>query len=459
MHLPTAAQRPRAWVIVSICALALIAGFLVLHDREEPEPRGLITLEAGATKNPPTPRNFTGYGFDQCLTPTQKAMDAWLENSAFWAVGIYISGNSRWCRNQPNLTPTWVSTQLAKGWRLLPITLGPQAWCHPGFPRYKDDPVIKKDPADNYAKAKAQGVAEAKKAVKAAQALGIVETSTLWYDLEAFNTKKAGCRASAMQFLSGWTEQLHRQNYVSGAYSSGASGIVAIDNARVNNKTFTAPDQIWVADWSGSPMKFRGKWLRDDAWLPGGRMHQYRGGHDEVHGGVRINIDSNFLDLGKGTSRPAAVKHCNGIRINFRTYPNQSATKNSPEYVQALKCLLREQGYKPGLGHGRWTLVLEEALKSYRADNGRVANPNANKPTWAMLLSAGPKPLVKYGARRDGVRRLQRALNVLVGEKLPITGYFGPETTRSVKLYQLAHKRDNTGVVTPELWGMLQSGS
>lgn len=52
MHLPTAAQRPRAWVIVSICALALIAGFLVLHDREEPEPRGLITLEAGATKNP-----------------------------------------------------------------------------------------------------------------------------------------------------------------------------------------------------------------------------------------------------------------------------------------------------------------------------------------------------------------------------------------------------------------------
>lgn len=143
-------------------------------------------------------------------------MDAWLENSAFWAVGIYISGNSRWCRNQPNLTPTWVSTQLAKGWRLLPITLGPQAWCHPGFPRYKDDPVIKKDPADNYAKAKAQGVAEAKKAVKAAQALGIVETSTLWYDLEAFNTKKAGCRASAMQFLSGWTEQLHRQNYVSG---------------------------------------------------------------------------------------------------------------------------------------------------------------------------------------------------------------------------------------------------
>ena len=58
-------------------------------------------------------------------------MDAWLEASPFRAVGIYISGASRGCRDQPNLTPTWVSTQLAKGWRLLPITLGPQAACNP----------------------------------------------------------------------------------------------------------------------------------------------------------------------------------------------------------------------------------------------------------------------------------------------------------------------------------------
>src|SRR4051794_23604961 len=86
-----------------------------------------------------TPRDFTGYGFDQCLAPTQSAMDAWLTSSPFWAVGIYISGDSRGCRNQPNLTPTWVRTQLNNGWRLLPITLGPQASCNPRFPRYGDD--------------------------------------------------------------------------------------------------------------------------------------------------------------------------------------------------------------------------------------------------------------------------------------------------------------------------------
>src|SRR3954469_12678442 len=76
-----------------------------------------------------TPGNFTGFGFDQCLAPNQAAMDAWLTGSPYWAVGIYISGDSRGCRSQPNLTPTWISTQVAKGGGLLPITLGPQASC------------------------------------------------------------------------------------------------------------------------------------------------------------------------------------------------------------------------------------------------------------------------------------------------------------------------------------------
>ena len=28
--------------------------------------------------NVATPGNFTGYGFDQCVAPTQKSMDTWL---------------------------------------------------------------------------------------------------------------------------------------------------------------------------------------------------------------------------------------------------------------------------------------------------------------------------------------------------------------------------------------------
>src|SRR5262245_21762137 len=197
---------------LSMAGIAVVAAALALPTLGAEGVAG----SARATSNPVTPGNFTGYGFDQCLAPTQKAMDAWLTSSPFWAVGIYISGNSRACRNQPNLTPAWVSTQLANGWRLLPITLGPQAYCNPRYPKYADDPVIKKSSVGGYAAARTQGVAEADKTVAAAQALGIAPGSTLWYDLEAFDISNNGCRASAMRFLSGWTEQLRGRGFVSG---------------------------------------------------------------------------------------------------------------------------------------------------------------------------------------------------------------------------------------------------
>src|SRR5215213_3762475 len=145
-------------------------------------------LQPAHAANPATPGDFTGYGFDQCLAPSQSAMDTWLATSPFWAVGVYISGDSRACRSQPNLTPDWVSAQLHNGWRLLPITLGPQASCQPRFPRYGNDETISPAPGDNgrYPTARAQGRAEAESAVAAARALGLVQGSTLWYDLEGF---------------------------------------------------------------------------------------------------------------------------------------------------------------------------------------------------------------------------------------------------------------------------------
>src|SRR6476659_56153 len=98
---------------IRVVATVVASAALVLSSALLPAP-----ATAG---NVVTPGSFTGYGFDQCTAPTQKAMDAWLTSSPFWAVGIYISGDSRGCLSQPNLTPTWVSTQLARGW-LLPLT-------------------------------------------------------------------------------------------------------------------------------------------------------------------------------------------------------------------------------------------------------------------------------------------------------------------------------------------------
>ncbi len=135
---------------------------------------GLVATLLGAlpsapayAANPVTPGNFTGYGFDQCDAPSQSAMSTWIKKSPFRAAGIYISGNSRACRTQANLTPTWVKNQLAAGWHLMPITLGPQAACSTRYPRYGKniDPTIIPTAANTYYAARSQGRAEARKAV------------------------------------------------------------------------------------------------------------------------------------------------------------------------------------------------------------------------------------------------------------------------------------------------------
>jgi len=201
--------------LLAATALAVVAGLTTA-------PGAGVPASSAATANVVTPGNFRGFGFDQCLAPTQKSMDAWLDHSPFLAVGIYTSGASRACRSQPNLTTTWVSTQLRKGWKLLPITLGPQAPCNPRFPRYGSDRVIDNHPGKTglYRKARRQGYAEAGTAVAAATKLGITAGSTLWYDLEGFDQTNVRCTKSSLAFLSGWTRGIHHRQYVSGVYSS-----------------------------------------------------------------------------------------------------------------------------------------------------------------------------------------------------------------------------------------------
>src|SRR3954469_23518603 len=185
-------SRTRSWLVLPLtAALALVLS-------------GTLLSTPAYAANPVTPGNYRGLGFDQCAAPSQSAMSAWIKKSPFRAAGIYISGNSRACRTQTNLTPTWVRNQLAAGWHLLPITLGPQASCSTRYPRYgrSIDPTIVASSTSSYAAAQAQGRAEASKAVDTAQRLGIVRGSTLFYDLEAFDTRKSkSCTSSTLWFL------------------------------------------------------------------------------------------------------------------------------------------------------------------------------------------------------------------------------------------------------------------
>ncbi len=407
--------------------------------------------------NVATPGNFTGYGFDQCLAPNQRAMDAWLNHSPFWAVGIYISGDSRACPNQPNLTPTWISTQLQKGWRLLPITLGPQAWCTTRD-RYLQQVRINPNPGNRYGKARRQGRQEAVKTVARAQQLGLANGSTLWYDLEAFDIRPTHCRESALSFLSAWTNKLHKLDYVSGVYSSAASGVTMLDDAMTNRPgRYAMPDQIWIADWNGRA-DTHSDYVRPTSWSDHQRVHQYRGGHNETWGGVTINIDSNFLDLGNGSVARRAVTMCGGTTVDFPAYPKQRIGDRGP-LVQAGQCLLRRAGAYDGPVDGLFDDATRQAVRDYRASVGLRVGGRLTPRTWTTLLVRGNGyPLMKYGSASRGVRRLQRALNAADGARLPLDGVFEGRLTAAVKTYQGDHGLPRTGVVTESVWRLLRAG-
>ena len=391
-------------------------------------------------------------------------MDTWLKASPFLAVGIYISGNSRGCRSQPNLTATWVRTQLARGWKLLPITLGPQASCNPRYPRYKDDPTIKATPGSDgtYAAARTQARAEAKKTVAAAAALGIVKGSTLWYDLESFDIGRTACRDSALAFLSTYTNTLHKLGYVSGVYSSAGSGIVALDNARrARAAGFSAPDRIWIARWDGRANTST-TYISDSGWNPGRRIKQYQGGHNETWGHVTINVDRDYLDMGRG-AYALADRPCPGVRVNFTTYPALTTATASryPLQVKALQCLLSVGRYYGRRVNGVYNSATITAAAKWVADHGLKADATGkvSRRTWIALLSAGTHPVLKVGSAGTDVRRLQRALDAaLPSGKLAVTGIYDAKTRDAVKRYQSAVGVPTTGIATAGAWTRLMKG-
>ena len=463
---------PTHRAVVARAAAGLLAGvlaattFAVLTGTEDAANGAAAASAAPARQgNVVTPGNFTGYGFDQCNAPSQSQMNRWLQSSPFLAVGIYISGDSRACREQANLTPAWVRTQLAKGWRLLPITLGPQASCQPRFPRYGNDKTIIPKPGKQgrYSKARKQGIAEATKTVGVAKTLGIAAGSTLWYDLEGFDSKNTNCRESALSFLSGWTGEIRDLGYVSGVYSSASSGIAILDSARVNRpNAFNLPDQIWIARWDGRANTST-SYISDSGWHPHARVKQYQGGHNETWGGVTINIDRNFLDVGQGSVATPEL-HCGGVKIAYGIYDKlKPATANvtpPPAKVKALQCLLQEQGVYAGKISGSYNDATIAAANAWQAQRGFKVTPTWNTKNWMSLLSAGEKPVLKFGSTGPAVRRVQRTLNAAGATTAPLmaTGIFDAATTAALKAWQKRVEVEVSGVAGNETWAALGAG-
>ncbi|MDT0447359.1 glycoside hydrolase domain-containing protein [Streptomyces johnsoniae] len=405
-----------------------------------PAPRESMPRAAQAG---PQPGDFLGLGFDACTAPSQSAMNAWRSASPFQAIGVYISGATRGCA-QPNLTAGWVEAQTSAGWHLIPIDVGRQAPCTSYANRISTDPAT----------ARQQGVTAANASVASAASLGIPAGSTLYSDIEAY-TPGGSCTTGVLNYLSGWTEGLHANGYLAGVYSSAASGIRDVANAH-DNPAYTRVDHIWFAWWNGRADTDTGQYAPAEYWADHQRIHQFVGEVTETHGGVSINIDRNYLDVGAGTPPPAS---CGGVNLTFPSYPQLAAGASGPQ-VSAAQCLLKSAGVTmpDDMPTGEFDDATAEAVAAFQSGRGLAADGIVGRSTWTALLSAGATPMIQNGSSGEAVSRLQRALTAARGSTLAVDGQFGPNTEAAVRSYQSSRQLDADGIVGPQTWAALQSG-
>ena len=246
--------------------------------------------------------NYHGRGFDTCTAPSRAVMQTWWADSPYAAVGIYIGGSDAAC-SQPNLTPAWLRNVAAQGWHFIPLYVGPQA---------SFGELSKNSSAG-------QGTAAATDAAHQAQRLGFGPMSPIYYDMEGYSP---GQSTRVLRFLSAWSTRLHALGYSAGVYSSSSSGVADLAG-QYGRGVYTMPDVIYDALWNGQANTFDSV-FGPGQWANHHRLHQYRGNVTQTYGGVRLNIDQDFMNV-----RLPGVQHAYQTvvaALRVRSAPRTSAT-------------------------------------------------------------------------------------------------------------------------------------
>lgn len=411
-------------------------------DRQAP-----ATVPAASAPAPRGP-GWSGFAFDACRAPSQRVMDRWLRSSPFTGVGIYLGGIHRACA-QRHLTPAWVTRQLRAGWKLLPIWVGPQASCT----GYQHRISWRPGAADRYLAARARGVLEARRAAQTAAALRVPRRELVFYDIEPFDVRRGDCRRSALAFLDAWTRELHRHGYRSGVYSHVRSGISLLSRT---GHGYARPDAVWYAhvDRVGTmPAEYVGS----SAFMRTSRVHQYALDTRVDFGGIRMDIDWNFVSL--GAFRPASSPvGCEQLAARAAAARPVRRGARGP-LVRALQCLVLPGRPHPLKTSGRFDRATVRALHGFQRQHGLAATPTVDRRTWTALLARGTTPVLRKGARGESVRRLQRSLNVAAGRTVVrVDGAYGRATARVVRDYRARIGLGAKGVASPGVWRALSRG-
>ncbi|MBR7829272.1 DUF1906 domain-containing protein [Actinospica sp. MGRD01-02] len=375
-----------------------------------------------------------GLGIDTCTVPSAATMKDWLA-SPYRVISTYLGG-ANWACTYGDFTPGWVGQVAAEGWKFIPIWVGPQASCT----QLTNTTVI--DPAN----AAAQGEAEAASAVAAAQQFGYGQGTPIYYDMESYSTAAAGCSQATLTFLGGWTAGLHAAGYLSGVYSSAATGIADLAS-QYTNSAYQSPDDVWFADWNGNPVLVNPYAPQAD-WQ-GAIMHQYYGDHYETWGGDTLQLDSDVVDAAVAgdadasaggqatiTDEPAAVSVSPGgdggtTQLTIQAGPRLSAVHWRAEPPAGVT-VSPSSGIAVLSGNSQATVSLHvtgaASLASGRYAVPITASANGQQVTETFLLvsngSSIATPVVLYAADADSMAIAQAEAQELALPASNLTGDF-----------------------------------
>jgi len=306
--------RDPATIRKALALRSLRRAMLATNDHRPPKAntstRSRAIAHTTSTATPALPGAvYNGLGFDTCTTQSPATMSAWGAASPYAAVGVYIGGVNAACTGG-YLNASWVSAESAAGWHLIPIYVGLQA---PGACSCQ---------AITASLAASQGTAAAQDAVVQAQALGIGSGNPVYLDMEGYKRSTA-TTTEVLAFIEAWTEQLHASGYLSGVYSSGASGIA--DLVSRYGTGYVEPDELWTAAWDSQPPPTpptspANVYVPSGEWPNNQQLLQYLGGHNDEYGNVTINIDSDYIDaataaFGNGSSLAPVVATAPSLTI------------------------------------------------------------------------------------------------------------------------------------------------
>lgn len=217
--------------------------------------------------------------------------------------------------------------------------------------------------------------------------------TAVYLDVEHYNATDTACRTAVLRFVTGYVRQMHRLGYLAGVYAHLYSGAKHLSES-YSSTTYARPDALWIARWDLSTSLTGWTGIPDGQWANRQRAKQYRGGHDETYGGVRLNIDSDSLNVPVATvARRYTVQGT--ASLNARTGPSGSyAVVRTWPRGSTLSVLCQARGQLVG-GTRVWDRL---------HDGTWVSDRYVSTPSTTGFSSALPKCLYPYQTTsRDGL--------------------------------------------------------